>query len=111
MLAEFDRICATDSSGINPSYMAQATPIGSGGKRGAITSFARGQYVGPADELQDLLAPMLKAATPTKSAFEERSFWDVQSATCGRRRTRPRTPSATSPATPRIRCPTMPLPR
>jgi hypothetical protein len=79
VLAEFNRICATDSSGINPSYMAQATPIGSGGgKRGAITAFARGQYVGPADELQDLLAPMLKAATPTKSAFEERPFWDVQ---------------------------------
>jgi len=78
VLAEFNRVCATGNSGINPSYMAQATPIGSAGPRGAIACFARGQYVGPASELQDLLAPMLKAATPTKSAVEERPFWDVQ---------------------------------
>ena len=81
VLAEFNRVCATDNSGINPSYMAQATPVGTGGTRGAIACFARGQYVGPASELQDLLAPMLKAATPTKSAFEERAFWDVQANT------------------------------
>jgi FAD/FMN-containing dehydrogenase len=78
VLAEFNRICATGNSGINPSYMAQATPVGASGPRGAIACFARGQYVGPASELQDLLAPMLKAATPTKTAFEERPFWDVQ---------------------------------
>ncbi len=77
VLAEFNRICATGNSKFNSSYAAQATPIGAGGARGAITSFARGQYIGPADELQDLLAPMLKAATPTKSAFEERTFWDA----------------------------------
>ena len=37
--------------------MAQASPVGSGGPREAIDAFTRGQYVGPSDELRDLLAP------------------------------------------------------
>ncbi len=59
--------------------MAQATPVGAGGPREAIAAFTRGQYVGPLDELQDLLATDARGAgPPTKTALEVKPFWDVQ---------------------------------
>jgi FAD/FMN-containing dehydrogenase len=79
MLAEFSRVCAIAPSGFNSSASATATPVGAGGPREAILAFFRGQYVGPPDELRDLVAPILAAATPTQSAFQEMPFWDVQS--------------------------------
>jgi FAD/FMN-containing dehydrogenase len=78
MLSAIHRVVQTAPAGLNASSAAQASPVGSGGPREAIDAFTRGQYVGPSDELRDLLAPVLAAATPTKSAFQEMPFWDVQ---------------------------------
>ena len=47
----------------------------------------RGQYIGPIEELQDLLAPMLAAAPETSkpASLEVLPFWEVQTGHLGRR--------------------------
>jgi FAD/FMN-containing dehydrogenase len=63
--------------GLNAVAAAQPSPVGSGGPREAIDTFSRGQYIGPLDELQDLVAPLLAAAPPVKQTLQQMSFWDV----------------------------------
>jgi FAD/FMN-containing dehydrogenase len=63
---------------LNAVAMAQATEVGSGGPRDAIDVFSRGQYVGPLDELRDLVRPLLAAATPTQQTIGEMTFWELQ---------------------------------
>ena len=58
--------------------MAQAGEIGKGGPREAIDVMSRGHYLGPVDDLRDLVAPLLAAANPTKRTVEEVPFWDMQ---------------------------------
>jgi FAD/FMN-containing dehydrogenase len=78
-MAAFNALLVTAPPGFNSSFMAQATPVGAGGPREAIDLFARGQYVGPVDELQDLVRPLLAAAgPPVTSVVQPMSFWDVQ---------------------------------
>jgi FAD/FMN-containing dehydrogenase len=74
----FDAIQQSAPPGLNAVAMAQASEIGCGGPREAIDVVSRGQYIGPVEELQDLVSPLLAAGTPTTSTLEELAFWDAQ---------------------------------
>ncbi|MGH3275883.1 MAG: hypothetical protein ACRDNZ_16355 [Streptosporangiaceae bacterium] len=58
--------------------MAQATPVGPGGPREAIDVFTRGQYLGPADELRDIVAPLRGLRGLTSATITALPFWDAQ---------------------------------
>lgn len=76
VLAAFDTLLATAPAAFNAVAMAQATPVGAGGPREAITVMSRGQHLGPRAELEDLVRPLLAAAAPTKTTLEEKPYWD-----------------------------------
>lgn len=78
VLSAFDLLMQTAPPAFNASTMAQATEVGDGGPSEAIDTFSRGQYIGPMDELRELVSPLLEAATPVKSTFEVMTFWDMQ---------------------------------
>jgi FAD/FMN-containing dehydrogenase len=78
VLAAFDALIQTAPPALNAVAMAEAAEVGDGGPREAIDVMSRGQYVGPLDELRDLVAPLLAAAEPTKQTLEARTFWDIQ---------------------------------
>jgi hypothetical protein len=79
IFGESQKLNATAPAAFNANMMARAAAIGDGGPRDAIDVLIRGQYIGPMEELQDLLAPMLAAAPPpTKEALEVLPFWQVQ---------------------------------
>ena len=79
VLAAFDRVLAAAPAAFNAVAMAQAVPVGRGGPREAIAVFSRGQYIGPAAELRDIVAPLLVAGgPPAKRMVTEMSFWDAQ---------------------------------
>jgi FAD/FMN-containing dehydrogenase len=78
VLAAFDRMMQDAPPALNAVAMAQARPVGDGGPREAIDVMTRGQYIGPADELRDLVAPIIAAATPTESTLLEMPFWEAQ---------------------------------
>jgi FAD/FMN-containing dehydrogenase len=78
VLNSFNNLIAKAPAALNAVAAATATPVGAGGPREAIDVFSRGQYIGPFDELYDLVQPMLAAAgTPLKVDFRTMSFWDV----------------------------------
>jgi FAD/FMN-containing dehydrogenase len=78
VLTAFDRIIQTAPPALNAVAMAQATPVGSGGPREAIDVMTRGQYIGPIDELRDLIAPLLQVEGGIDRTLIEMPFWDVQ---------------------------------
>lgn len=78
VLDAFDELIGHAPPALNAVAMAQATPVGSGGPREAISVMTRGQYIGPLDELRDLVAPLLAAGTPTKQTLTTMPFWDYQ---------------------------------
>jgi FAD/FMN-containing dehydrogenase len=79
VLATFNEILRTAPAGFNAVAMAQATPVGRGGPREAIDVFSRGQYIGPATELYDIVAPLLSAGSaPVRRTVTEMPFWDAQ---------------------------------
>jgi FAD/FMN-containing dehydrogenase len=78
VLAAFDSIVQTAPPALNAVAMASAGPIGEGGPREAIDVMSRGQYIGPIDELRDIIAPLLRDVRPVTQTLEEMSFWDVQ---------------------------------
>jgi FAD/FMN-containing dehydrogenase len=78
VLTAFDKLLATAPDALNCVAMAEAIDGGSGGPSEAIHVMSRGQYIGPVDELRDLVQPLLDAATPSKQTLEETTFWDVQ---------------------------------
>ena len=79
MFAEFNRVCAIAPAAFNAAASIRATPVETDDTLEPLSAFFRGQYVGPANELSDLLAPILAVATPTQSALQEMPFWEVQS--------------------------------
>lgn len=78
VLAAFHTMLQGAPAALNAVAMAQAAPIGPGGPREAIDVFSRGQYVGPLDELQELVAPLLAVGKPVKQTLQEMTFWDMQ---------------------------------
>jgi FAD/FMN-containing dehydrogenase len=79
VLSTFDHLLATAPAALNAVAQAQAVPIGAGGPREAITVFSRGQYIGPSDELYDLVKPLIDAAgVPLTMTIEEMTFWEAQ---------------------------------
>jgi FAD/FMN-containing dehydrogenase len=78
VLATFDRILTHAPPAFNAVAMAQASPVGPGGPREAIDVFTRGQYLGPVEELRELVAPLLAAATPTTAVLQTMPYWDMQ---------------------------------
>jgi FAD/FMN-containing dehydrogenase len=78
VLSAFDTMLQTAPPALNAVAMAQATDVGAAGPREAIDVMSRGQYIGPLDELQDLVRPLLASAPPTQQTLEERTFWHVQ---------------------------------
>ena len=77
-LSAFDTLIQTAPAAFNGVIMAEATDVGAGGPSDAIHVMSRGQYIGPLDELRDLVAPLLAAATPTTQTLEGKSFWAMQ---------------------------------
>jgi FAD/FMN-containing dehydrogenase len=77
-LAAFDTLIQTAPAAFNGVIMAEAAEIGAGGPSEAINVMSRGQYVGPMDELRDLVTPLLDAATPVRQTLEAKTFWDMQ---------------------------------
>lgn len=82
-LSAFDALIQTAPAAFNGVIMAEATEVGSGGPSDAIDVMSRGQYIGPLDELQDLVAPLLAAATPTAQTLEGKAFWTMQRVIAG----------------------------
>ena len=74
----FHKILANAPAALNAVAMAQATPIDGGDPRAAIDVMSRGQYIGPLDELRDLVQPLLAETRPTQQTLQEMTFWDVQ---------------------------------
>jgi len=79
VLATFDRILTTAPRAFNAVAMAQAAPVGQADPREAIDVFSRGQYIGPAAELYDIMRPLITAGgKPARRTIAEMPFWDVQ---------------------------------
>src|SRR5215208_112982 len=78
VLSAFDKLIATAPPALNAVASAQASPVGAAGPREAIDAFSRGAYIGPLDELRDLVAPLLAAATPVKQTLTTMPFWAAQ---------------------------------
>ena len=78
VLSAFDRVLESAPPALNAVAAAQATPVGAGGPREAVDVFTRGQYIGPVEELRELVRPLAEAAMPTKVLYETTSFWDRQ---------------------------------
>lgn len=77
VFSAFHQILAKAPAAFNAVASAQATPVGSDGPREAIDVYVEGQYVGPINELRDLVTPLLAAAPPVKQALQEQTFWDT----------------------------------
>ncbi|MBV9356755.1 MAG: FAD-binding oxidoreductase [Chloroflexi bacterium] len=78
VLSAFHTLLQSAPAALNAVAMAQAAPIGPGGPREAIDVMSRGQYVGPVDELRELVSPLLRVAKPTQTMLVAKSFWDTQ---------------------------------
>lgn len=79
MFAAFNELLVDAPSELNAVAMAEATPLNGQSPEEAIHSFTRGQFIGTADDLRDLLAPLLEAAgDPAEEQFEPMPFWDAQ---------------------------------
>ena len=76
--AAFDRIIQTAPAALNAVAMSEPTEIASGDARAAVHTMSRGQYIGPVDELRELVQPLLDAATPTKQVLQPMPFWAIQ---------------------------------
>jgi FAD/FMN-containing dehydrogenase len=77
-LAAFDRLIQTAPTALNAVAMSEPTEIGSDGPRAAVHTMSRGQYIGPVDELREVIQPLLDAAPPAKQVIEPIAFWDFQ---------------------------------
>ncbi len=78
VLSTFHSILKSAPAALNAVAMAAAAPVGAGGPREAIDVMSRGQYVGPVGELQELVSPLLRVATPKQRTLVAKSFWDTQ---------------------------------
>jgi len=78
VLAAFDVLIQDAPPALNAVAMAEATEVGPGGPREAIHVMTRGQYIGPLDELQELVQPLLDAATPKTQLLQALPFWSMQ---------------------------------
>lgn len=78
VLAAFDQLLPKAPAAFNAVAMAEASEVGKGGPREAIDVMSRGHYLGPVDELRDLVAPLLAAADLTKQKVKEVPFWKMQ---------------------------------
>jgi hypothetical protein len=78
VLTAFDKMMQSAPAALNAVAMAQASEVGPDGPREAIDVMSRGQYIGPFDELQELLRPLAKIGTLTMHTLEETRFWDTQ---------------------------------
>lgn len=78
VLAAFDKILTTAPAALNAVAMAEAIPVGDGGANAAVHIMSRGQYIGPVDDLRDLVAPLLSIGTMTTQTLIETMFWDTQ---------------------------------
>jgi FAD/FMN-containing dehydrogenase len=75
---EFHTLLTKAPAALNAVAMAEATEVGSDGPREAIHVMSRGQYIGPLDELKDLVKPLLDAATPDRQVLEAIPYWQMQ---------------------------------
>jgi FAD/FMN-containing dehydrogenase len=79
VLGTFDRLLQKAPAKFNAVAMAQAEPVGPGGKREAISVFSRGQYIGPESELKAFVEPLIRqAGEPTKKMLTTMKYWDMQ---------------------------------
>ena len=77
VFSAFHKILEKAPNALNAVASSQAMPVGAGGPREALATFSRGQYIGPLDELRDLIKPLLDAAPPTKQVLQNQTFWDT----------------------------------
>ncbi len=63
VVAAFDGVIGAAPAAFNGVAMAEAVEVVDGDRRAAVHAMSRGQYLGPLDELEDLLAPLRAAAT------------------------------------------------
>jgi len=60
-----------------PDALSCRMGIGSKGRGTAVVT-ALGQYLGPFEQLQELLAPVLAVARPTRALIARRTFWQAK---------------------------------
>jgi FAD/FMN-containing dehydrogenase len=78
VFSAYHQVLAAAPDALNAVAMAQATEVGPGGPREAIDVMSRGQYIGPVDDLRDLLQPLLAVPGMMSEMLEPRTFWSVQ---------------------------------
>ncbi|MGN6032374.1 MAG: FAD-binding oxidoreductase [Thermomicrobiales bacterium] len=78
VLAAFDTMLAKAPTALNAVAMAEATPLGAGGAHEAISVMSRGAFIGPVDDLKDLIAPLVAIGKPTTNVLQPMAFWDIQ---------------------------------
>ena len=78
VFSAFHQILVSALQALNAVAMAQATEIGQAGPREAIDVMSRGQFIGPVDDLRDLLQPLLAIPGMTDQTLEPRTFWSIQ---------------------------------
>ncbi|MEZ4495352.1 MAG: hypothetical protein R2845_00910 [Thermomicrobiales bacterium] len=76
--AAFHTILETAPDALNAVAMAEALPLDGQTPEEAIHTMSRGQYIGPIDELEDLIQPLRAVAGPDSVVVEEKSFWAMQ---------------------------------
>ena len=76
--AAFHTILETAPDALNAVAMAEALPLDGQTPEDAIHTMSRGQYIGPIDELEDLIQPLRAVAGPDSVVVEEKSFWAMQ---------------------------------
>lgn len=78
VFSAFHQVLASAPPALNAVAMAQATEVGAPGPREAIDVMSRGQYIGPVDDLRDLLQPLLAIPGIVDQTLEPRTFWAIQ---------------------------------
>jgi FAD/FMN-containing dehydrogenase len=77
VISTFHQVLASAPAALNAVVMAEATDRETD-PRAAIHTMTRGQYIGPVDELRELIEPLNSIGGKTTDYREELSFWDIQ---------------------------------
>ncbi len=76
-ISTFHQVLASAPAALNAVVMAEATDRETD-PRAAIHTMTRGQYIGPVDELRELIEPLSAIGGKSFESLEEFRFWDIQ---------------------------------
>jgi FAD/FMN-containing dehydrogenase len=76
-ISTFHQVLTSAPAELNAVVMAEATNR-EDDPRAAVHTMTRGQFIGPVDQLRDLIAPLSQIPGKTVDTLQEMPFWDIQ---------------------------------